>query len=613
MDIFSNFKFKSYQRGNISNQEPLTATFHLKISNFSTIFNNFYTLCYSFLHIFALNLKNTNMKKLLSLIALLTFVACGSSSETDTPTPPPAQDVELICKILSPESGYKHDMTQPLEIRVDGSISVGNLDKAYLKINNKVVESFKEFPYTYTHNFNLQTDAEGTVEISVTAEAAGVSKSDKVTITTFIPHDGPQVLSCEITAPTDGQEVNPEEELVIRGEGGADWGEITDVELKVGDLVIEQVKRLPFKYNHTFGEDVADGELPITLTITGEEENIESHTVTIIIKRPEPKPEGVTYVVAKDGSGDYYTVGEAIAAASTNSSKRQVIYIKPGTYYEKITIPSNKPFITLVGDSAESTIITYDDYAGKKLEDGSEMGTQNSASFTIKATDFMAVNITFQNTFQNNSSSGAQAVAVCTQNDRAVFYNCRLLGYQDTFYVKNNGRVYCKDCYIEGNVDFIFGDATLLCEDCHLHCNRNNSVVTAAADHSNNLFGFNFIDCRITHIEGTDFTGSQFKTLYLGRPWKQNARVVFIRCEEPALLNAAAWCRMSDGVDAALFAEYKCTGEGAAAERLEKREMGGRQLSDSEAAEYTLKNIFSSKNNPSKYNSDWTPDIKFSL
>ncbi|MEE1099237.1 MAG: pectinesterase family protein, partial [Alistipes sp.] len=116
-----------------------------------------------------------------------------------------------------------------------------------------------------------------------------------------------------------------------------------------------------------------------------------------------------------------------------------------------------------------------------------------------------------------------------------------------------------------------------------------------------------------THIEGTDFTGSQFKTLYLGRPWKHNARVVFIRCEEPALLNAAAWCRMSDGVDAALFAEYKCTGEGAAAERLEKREMGGRQLSDSEAAEYTLKNIFSSKNNPSKYNSDWTPDIKFSL
>ncbi len=318
-------------------------------------------------------------------------------------------------------------------------------------------------------------------------------------------------------------------------------------------------------------------------------------------------------VVAQDGSGDYTTVQAAINSLRSNSTTRQVIYIKAGTYYEKLSVPAAKADITLLGEDATTTILTYDDYSGRKKADGTDTGTQNSASFTINATGFMAQELTFANSHVNNTGQGDQAVAVGVYNDRAAFYNCRLVGYQDTFYVKNKARVYCADCYIEGNVDFIFGDAVLLCERCRLHCNRHDSVLTAAADHSDSRFGFTFIDCRMTHIEGKDFNGRDFTTFYLGRPWKPNARVVFIRCDEPKTLNPKGWRRMSEGVDAALFAEYQCTGEGATADRLSQREMGGRLLTDKEAATYTLENIFARTTNPSKYTADWIPEEKIAL
>ena len=431
-----------------------------------------------------------------------------------------------------------------------------------------------------------------------------------------VPDPEPIVsLSCAITAPQANAVINPEEKLTISGEGqieGDSWGSVV---LKVGSKQIESVKALPFSYVHTFDNTIQNGPLTIRLEVRSKQSQAYAADQVIVqIKRPEPaRPANVKYVVAQDGSGDYTTVQQAINALQSNQKSRQVIYIKPGTYHEKLSVPSNKTFVTLVGADAATTILTYDDSAGKSDGAGGTIGTQNSASFTISGTDFQAQNLTFQNPHVNNTGSGDQAVAVGVYNDRATFYNCRLVGYQDTFYVKNKARVYCKDCYIEGNVDFIFGDAVLVCEDCQLHCNRHGSVITAAAEHTDSKFGYSFIRCRLTHITGKDFNNKEFSYFHLGRPWKQNARVVFLYCEEPAKLHQAAWCRMSDGVDAALFGEYKCTGEGATADRLAKREMGGRQLTDEEAAAYTLQNIFSKDTNPSKYSSDWMPDALISI
>ena len=305
-------------------------------------------------------------------------------------------------------------------------------------------------------------------------------------------------------------------------------------------------------------------------------------------------------IVAADGTGDYTTLTDALRKVSGN--KYHVIHIRPGVYYEKINMNRNR--VILYGDDPETTILTYDDFSGNIKSNGKETGTQDSYSFAVNAQEFVAINVTFQNTHVNKSGSGDQAVAVGVYQDRAAFYNCRLTGYQDTFYVKNEARVYCKDCYIEGNVDFIFGDAALLCENCTLCVNRNDSPITAPSTSPKNPFGFVFRDCRITSIDGNDFNDKPIEKIYLGRAWKSGARAVYINCEEPANLSPDGWRTPMeetvkvDGVDkkvpaeVALFAEYKCTGEGATEERLSQRKNNGRQLTDEEAAEYTRENIF---------------------
>ena len=311
-------------------------------------------------------------------------------------------------------------------------------------------------------------------------------------------------------------------------------------------------------------------------------------------------------IVAADGTGDYRTLKEALNKIS--GSKYHIVHIRPGTYCEKIDMRKDR--VILYGDNPETTIITYDDYAGKPRSSTSTstIGTQDSYSFAVNAQEFVAINVTFQNTHKNMSGSGDQAVAVTVFQDRAAFYNCRLLGYQDTFYVKNEARVYCKDCYIEGNVDFICGDAALLCENCTLCVNRNDSPITAPSTSPKSDFGFVFRDCKITSLPGKDFRGNEITSIYLGRAWKAGARAVYINCEEPANLSPDGWRnRMSEDAVEALFAEYQCTGEGATAERLEQRKNNGRQLTDDEAAEYTRDNIFT------RNNSTWVPMEPISL
>ena len=310
-------------------------------------------------------------------------------------------------------------------------------------------------------------------------------------------------------------------------------------------------------------------------------------------------------IVAADGTGDYKSVAEALRSI-TGNTKYHIVHIRPGTYYEKINMNKNR--VILYGDDPATTIITYDDYSGKIKSNGRETGTQDSYTFAVNAQEFVAINITIENSHKNNSGSGDQAVAVGVYQDRAAFYNCRLLGYQDTFYPKNEARVYCKDCYIEGNVDFIFGDAALLCENCTLCVNRNDSPITAPSTSPKNPFGFVFMDCKITSLPGKDFRGNEIEKIYLGRAWKEGARAVYIRCEEPANLSPDGWRnRMSEDAVEALFAEYQCTGEGATEERLSQRKNNGRQLSEEEAAEYTRDNIFT------RNGQVWVPLEPFSM
>lgn len=302
-----------------------------------------------------------------------------------------------------------------------------------------------------------------------------------------------------------------------------------------------------------------------------------------------------TYVVAKDGSGQYKSVQAAVNAVPANNKKRVIIYIKKGTYKEVVTIPANKPYISLIGESGTDTIITYDNYAGKVKSDGSKYGTNGSATMFINGNDFTAENLTISNSFNESSTADKdkQAVAALVQGDRAIFKNVRLLGNQDTLW-DHKGRHYYYKCYIEGDVDFIFGAGQAVFDDTDIYSlsrgsSINNGYITAASTPITQQYGFLFINSRLK-------SNAPKGTVYLGRPWHpggdSNAigSVVYKNCDLGAHIHSEGWTDMS-GFKAsdARFYEYKNYGNGANTNR--------RQLTDNDAANYTVYNVLKGSDN----------------
>ncbi len=301
----------------------------------------------------------------------------------------------------------------------------------------------------------------------------------------------------------------------------------------------------------------------------------------------------VTRVVAKDGSGDYTMVQAAFDAVPVNYPGKWIIYVKPGTYYEKLILADNKINVVLKGDHPDSTILTYDDNAS------TSGGTSGSYSIAIEADNFTAKDITFQNTNQVT-----QAVALRVNGDRQSYYRCKLMGYQDTYYTYGTGRIYMKHCYIGGSVDFIFGRSTVVFDSCEINENRDDGKLTAASTEPESRFGYVFLNCRITADE-IGYNGTPVSSFVLGRPWQKAPRTVFIKCEEPAALSAAGWETWN--VLPAIYAEYKCFGSGS---DTTNRISVGRQLTDEEALNYTISNIFSRTTHPA-FSYDWLPDQSY--
>jgi pectin methylesterase-like acyl-CoA thioesterase len=319
-----------------------------------------------------------------------------------------------------------------------------------------------------------------------------------------------------------------------------------------------------------------------------------------------PAPD-VTKVVAWDGSGDYATVQAAFNAVPDLYTGSWTIYVKPGVYKEKLLLAKNKVNVVLKADHPDSVILTYDDYAGKSNGSGGTLGTSGSYSTSIDASDFRAEKITFRNTVKNDGTfANQQAVALRTNGDRQSYYHCRLLGYQDTYYTYGLGRIYMKDCYIEGSVDFIFGQATAVFDSCELNVNRSGGVYTAASTNTDSKFGYVFRGCELMTAT-VGFDGSPVSSVYLGRPWQGNPKVVYMFCHEPATVARAGWTSMNAGLNP-LFAEYQCSGPGYKPDqRSTDMNYRGVQLTDENAAAYTLENIFAMTTNPS-FGIDWMPD-----
>jgi len=279
-----------------------------------------------------------------------------------------------------------------------------------------------------------------------------------------------------------------------------------------------------------------------------------------------------TLTVAADGSGDFKTVQAAVDAVPDENSGHIVIHIKPGTYKEKINLPRSKPFVTFQGDDAVTTVLTNDWNAKHIGPDGKEVGTGGSWSTKINGRDFVAENITFENT----AGDTGQALAMFADGDRLVFRNCRFLGWQDTIYA-NGGRQYYDRCHIEGRVDFLFGGATAVFDKCTIH-SKNGGYITAASTPKDNPFGYVFLDCTLT--------GEGAKA-YLGRPWRPYAAVAFLRCTIGDHITPAGWdnWRNPENEKTARYSEYQCTGPGA---DRSKRVTWSRELTDEQAATYTI-------------------------
>ena len=276
-------------------------------------------------------------------------------------------------------------------------------------------------------------------------------------------------------------------------------------------------------------------------------------------------------VVAADGSGDFKTVQAALDHIPENNNRAIVIRIKPGVYQEQIRVSAGKSHITFRGEDPHKTILTF------KLSAQHAGNTRLAFSTLVNADDFRAENVTFENSF----GVGSQAVALFVDADRATFRNCRFLGWQDTLFVNGN-RHYFKDCYIEGHVDFIFGTASAVFENCTIH-SKGPGYITAHYRTSNEEnTGFVFYRCR--------FTGE--KGVYLGRPWRPYARVVFIECWLGAHIKPEGWDNWRDPAreKTAWFGEYKSTGPGASPNT---RVAWSRQLTGSEAAQFSRAHFFS--------------------
>lgn len=313
-------------------------------------------------------------------------------------------------------------------------------------------------------------------------------------------------------------------------------------------------------------------------------------------------------VVNKYGVGDCASVQEAFDMALSVEGHVE-IYIHNGIYNEKLRLERDD--VTITGENAVNTVLTYKDHANMTLEDGSRMGTLRSASMIIRGENVVINNLTVENRAGNGVDAG-QAIALSLYGDRICVKNCRLLGCQDTLFVgpgtecpqdkelemaeipeAPDARMYFEKCYIEGDVDFIFGGATAYFDNCEIfsryniteddeRCNGQvKGYVAAPCTWQKAKYGFVFDKC--------NFTGDcPDNTVYLGRPWRIFAKTVLLSCNVGRHIKTEGWHDWNKEAahGRTFFAEYDCRYEAEV-----KRADWITTLNDNEAKAFTKENV----------------------
>ncbi|XP_074352526.1 pectinesterase-like [Apium graveolens] len=302
-------------------------------------------------------------------------------------------------------------------------------------------------------------------------------------------------------------------------------------------------------------------------------------------------------IVSKDGSENFTTINEAVAMAPNNSLASDgyyLIYVVAGVYEEYITIPKYKKYLMMIGDGINQTVIT----GNRSVVDG--WTTFNSPTFAVVGQGFVGVNITFRNTAGGIKH---QAVAVRNGADMSTFYSCSFEGYQDTLYVHSQ-RQYYTECDIYGTVDFIFGNAAAVLQNCNIYprlplANQFNAITAQGRIDPNQNTGISIQNCDIKAADDLASSDGTTQT-YLGRPWKEYSRTIYIQSFMDSLINPAGWREWSGdfALNTLYYGELGNKGPGSVTkERVTWP--GFHKISGKEAANFTVSNFL--------LGDDWLP------
>jgi pectinesterase len=301
-----------------------------------------------------------------------------------------------------------------------------------------------------------------------------------------------------------------------------------------------------------------------------------------------------TVVVAADGSGQFKTVQEAVDSAPDGNVR---INIKPGEYRNLITVSAKGIELRGLGKTPQDVVLVYDNSAGTPGPDGKGLGTGKSGTMMVTGDDFLAENLTIANDFEKHherTNQGSQAVALHITGDREIFRRVRFLGFQDTLYADSKlchtpgdgttchaARQYYADCYIEGHVDFIFGDAKAVFDRCEIHTMPHimDTITAQSRVRPEEDSGYVFRDCTVTAEPGS-------QDILLGRPWRAYSTVIFLNTEFKAPLDPAGWKEWNGALATSDYAEYNSHGD---AGDVSKRIPPSKQLTKADIAKYATK------------------------
>jgi len=328
------------------------------------------------------------------------------------------------------------------------------------------------------------------------------------------------------------------------------------------------------------------------------------------MERTQPVARLYDAIVAADGSGDYLTVQDAIDAAPAGRAIPWLIFIKNGEYKGHVDVPKNKPYLHFIGQERDKVIITDDKLCGGD----NALHVSVGATVVVNANDCYFDNLTLENSWGHDKQAGPQALALNTTGDRTVFKNVAMLSYQDTWITPStsNYRAYVKDCFIEGAVDFIYNSGNIYIDNTTLYINRKSGGYIVAPSHGADVeWGYVFMNCRITAPGVPSETD-----VWLGRPWHNSPKTVFINTIAEVTIPAKGWYPTMGGLPV-LWADYNTMDGNGNPIDLSQREdtyyytnsdgsktygKAKNYLTAEEAAQYTVKNVLGGKDN-------WQPAI----